>query len=111
MSKIGFTAAKQKLVAALDNGDYLHAARSGNLNSKNLLLPGQVSAEQIASIVKACQGPDYTSDPLHSCPSVEVYILKGDGWYIKFCFLENPSVMFISAQQLGYHDQILRTWR
>ncbi len=99
ISKLGFRAAKQKLVAALDKGDYLHAARSGNLNSKNLLMTGQVSAEQISNIVKACQGQDYTSAPLHNRPTMEVHILKRDGWYIKFYFLETPSVMFISVHQ------------
>lgn len=97
MSKIGFRAAKAKLIAALKNGEYQHATRGGDLNSKNFLLTGQVSADEVCEIAKACRGQDYTSAPHHSLPTMEVHILKRDGWYIKFYILEDPSVTFISV--------------
>ncbi len=93
----GFTRAKRALQAALRDGSYQHEARSG-INTKNLLATGAVSAETVLEVVKRCNGSHCESSPHHSVPSVMVHVLRRDGWYIKFYFVD-PVTTFISVHQ------------
>lgn len=89
--------AKRKVIAALLNGTYQHEARS-NVDTKNLLLTGLVTAEKICDVLKCSQGQDHTASPHHQAPSIEVHIIQRDGWYIKFYFVD-PDTVFISVHQ------------
>lgn len=98
MPKTGFKEAKRKVIAALQSGAYQHEATRSNVDTKNLLLMGLVTAEQICDVLKRCQGQDHQSSPHHQVPSIEVHIIQRDGWYIKFYFVD-PDTVFISVHQ------------
>lgn len=97
MTKIGFKEAKRKVIAALENGTYQHEARA-NINTKNLLQVGDVSPEQICAVLRNCQGQDHSSSAHHQVASIQVHVIKRDGWYIKFYFVD-PDTVFISVHQ------------
>lgn len=94
---MGFKKAKTKLLQALSSGTFLHEVRDA-IEEKNLLSTGDVSANDVIDIVKRCNGTHHTMSAHHQVPGVTVHILKRDGWYIKFYFLE-PDTYFISVHQ------------
>ena len=93
----GFKKAKHDVIAALEAGDYQHASR-GSIDVKNLLATGEVSAQEVISIIKKCSGTQHSCSPHHSVPSIEVHVLKIGKWYIKFYFID-PSAWFISVHR------------
>ncbi|NMY70117.1 hypothetical protein HBO31_16900 [Pseudomonas sp. WS 5414] len=93
----GFRKVRRDLINALQNGDYLHAAR-GSIEVKNLLATGEVSVGQLIEVISACKGPDHSCSAYHSVPGIAVHVLKKAGWYIKFYFIE-PDVWFISVHR------------
>ncbi|WP_323830544.1 hypothetical protein [Pseudomonas sichuanensis] len=93
----GFKAVRRAVIAALEAGDYLHASR-GDIEVKNLLATGAVTAAQVIDVILACNGTHYRSSPHHTVASVEVHLIRWHGWYIKFYFLE-PDTWFISVHQ------------
>ncbi len=98
MPRIGFKEAKNKVIAALQTGTYQHEATRSKVDTKNLLLMGSVTAEQICEVLKRCQGQDHQSSPHHQAPSIDVHVIRRDGWYIKFYFVD-PDTVFISVHQ------------
>lgn len=94
---LGFTAAKRKLLAALESGDYQHEVRDA-VDVKNVLATGQVTAAALAAIVKRSNGLEHSTSPHHGDASITVHVLKTGGWYIKFYFFD-PSTFFISVHQ------------
>jgi hypothetical protein len=97
MKLIGFAVAKAKVIESLRNGTYQHELR-GAIDVKNALATGEVSATEVINIVQRCNGTHHRSSIHHSYPSIEVHILRRDGWYIKFYFLE-PDTWFISVHR------------
>jgi len=93
----GFKAARSAVIAALESGRYLHAAR-GDIEVKNLLALGAVSAGDVIDVIRACNGTHYICSPHHAVPAIEVHVLRRSGWYIKFYFIE-PQTWFISVHQ------------
>ena len=93
----GFKKAKHDVIAALEAGDYQHASR-GSIDVKNLLATGEISAQEVISIIKKCSGTQHSCSPHHSVPSIEVHVLKTGTWYIKFYFID-PSAWFISVHR------------
>lgn len=94
---MGFKEVRIRLIAALQSGAYLHEAR-GQIDTKNLLQRGLISTEQVLEVVKRCNGTHYESSPHHVVKGVDVHILKRDGLYIKFYFID-PNVFFISVHR------------
>jgi len=94
----GFRKAKARLLRALAAGTYQHEARD-RIDAKNLLLAGAVSAGDVAKIVGRCNGTHHSSGPHHADRSVTVHVLRRDGWYVKFYFLEPDATMFISVHR------------
>ncbi|MDH0645884.1 hypothetical protein N5D48_03770 [Pseudomonas sp. GD03858] len=92
----GFKAVSCAVIAALESGSYLHVSR-GDIEVKNLLALGAVSADEVIDIVRVCNGSHYSS-PHHAVPAIEVHVLKRHGWYIKFYFIE-PRTWFLSVHQ------------
>jgi hypothetical protein len=93
----GFKTARNKVLKALAEGTYLHETR-GNIDVKNLLLTGVITAEELAAIILRCTGAHHEAVPHHQVRGIHVHILKRDGWYIKFYFL-NPNTIFISVHR------------
>lgn len=78
-------------------GTYLHEARDA-IPVKNLLATHSVSVEDIIAVLKVSGGQDHESSPHHQMPTVDVHVIRRNGWYIKFYFLE-PDTWFISVHQ------------
>ena len=97
MTAFGFKRAKQQVLAALREGTYQHEAR-GDLNVKNALAIGEISPRELIAIIERCNGTHHHASPHHSYPLIEVHVLRRDGWYIKFYFL-NPDTIFISVHR------------
>ncbi|MDH0866380.1 hypothetical protein [Mitsuaria sp. GD03876] len=93
----GYRAVKQAVLRALQSGEVQHEVRE-NFDEKNLLGCGEVSVDEVISIVKASRGTDYSCSPLHADASCDCHLLKTRGWYVKFYFLE-PHAVFISVHR------------
>ncbi|MDD0974630.1 hypothetical protein [Pseudomonas fontis] len=93
----GFKQARYDVMSALEAGDYQHAIR-GEIDVKNQLATGEVSATEVIEIIRHCNGMHHCSSPHHNVPDIEVHVLKRVGWYIKFYFIE-PDVWFISVHR------------
>ncbi|MNP10448.1 hypothetical protein D3C76_1025990 [compost metagenome] len=93
----GFRKARRQVIAALESGNYLHVSR-GDIEVRNLLATGAVSACEIVDIIRSCNGTHHSSSPHHSVAAIEVHVIKRLGWYIKFYFIE-PDTWFISVHQ------------
>ena len=94
---MGFKDAKAKILSALANGTYQHEAR-GNIDEKNKLAVGEVTADEVREIIKKCRGGDHTHSPHHMDSSLTVHVLRKSGWYIKFYFID-PDALFISVHK------------
>ena len=95
---VGFKEAKQRVIVALLAGTYQHEIDRSSIDTKNLLLTGQVTAAEICEVVKRSQGQNHSSSPHHHVPGVEVHVIARDGWYVKFYFVD-PDTIFISVHQ------------
>jgi hypothetical protein len=95
---MGFKEAKRKVLDALAKGDFQHETTRSSIDTKNLLSTGDVTTEFVESLVKRCKGQDHDMSLHHSDKSVVVHVLRKDGWYIKFYFLD-PDTYFISVHQ------------
>jgi len=93
----GFRIARRDVITALESGNYLHVSR-GDIEVKNLLASGAISASEVAEIIRSCKGSHHSSSPHHAVASVEVHVLRRRGWYIKFYVIE-PDTWFISVHQ------------
>lgn len=97
---MGFWNAKKQVLECLHSGSIQHVLERSNIDVKNRLATGEVSAEQIANIIGRARGSHYESRPHHFDESIEVHIITirhdGTRWYIKWYYLE-PDVVFISV--------------
>ena len=96
---MGFKAVKAKILDCLARGDISHEQR-GDIDIKNLLAIGQVSASEVAEILGRARGDSYSSSPHHLVTSIDVHVVKtrhaGQDWYIKWYFVD-PDSVFISV--------------
>ena len=98
-AKLGFREVKRRVLEALRTRDYSFEDRA-DADTKILLDSGGMTADRLYSILRSCRGEDHSVSPHHALPSVPVHVLKKDGWYVKFYFVEGiPSTMFISVHQ------------
>ena len=93
----GFKQIKNDVITALRTGNYQHEVRS-DINVKNLLSVGQVSAADVEKILSNCTSSHMTTSPHHDDSSIDVHVIVKDQWYIKFYFV-NPAIFFISVHQ------------
>ena len=98
ISKDGFKAAKQKVLAALRNGTYQHEVSRSGVAVKNLLLTGQVTSGDICDLIERSRGQDHSASPHHTDGSILVHVIRREGWYVKFYFLD-PDTIFISVHR------------
>lgn len=94
---MGFRDAKRRVLKALSEGDFLHAARD-RIDERNFLHTGEMTVEDVMEIVKKCNGSHHVEAPHHTVAGVSIHVLKRDGWYIKFCFIEEDTY-FLSVHR------------
>ena len=94
---MGFKAAKAALIDALKAGNYQHAERD-DINAKNLLAIGQVTAQEVIDVVARCDGSHHSCSEHHQVRGLDVHLIKRNGWYVKF-YVITPDVWFISVHQ------------
>lgn len=96
---LGFKDVKAKVLACLHKGTVLHAERA-NIDIKNLLAIGEVTLDEVASVIGRARGTEYSCSPHHAVAGVDVHVIKttfrDKEWYIKWYFLE-PDSVFISV--------------
>ena len=95
--KIGFKEAKRRAIEALRNKTYQIAERR-EIETKNLLYGNSISEEDVIEIIIKCRGQDHEIRPHDMVKTVDVHILRKDGWYIKFYFLD-PETFFLSVHR------------
>ncbi len=89
-----FKEVKRAVIAALRAGAFQHEARD-QIDVKNLLQAGVVSAVEVEAIIRRCNGTEHRRSSHHQVKSVDVHVIVSQGWYIKFYFSGNPDTMFI----------------
>ncbi len=80
---MGFKKAKFLLIQALESGNFDHEVRN-DIDDKNLLSSGDVSADEVLDVVKRCNGSHHTMSPHHFIEDVEVHIFRRDGVIFPF---------------------------
>ena len=78
-------------------GDYLFEARN-DIDVKDLLATGEVSAAELIEILERATPDRYACSPHHRAPSIGVHVIRSAGWYVKFYFLD-PDTWFISVHK------------
>lgn len=94
---MGFKLVKARVIKALLEGTYEHEVRL-DIDEKNKLQNGEVSAQFVTELIRRSTGDDYESSPHHQDSRVEVHIIVKSEWYIKFYFID-PATVFISVHQ------------
>lgn len=98
---MGFKAARELLIDALESGKYQHEWRA-DIEEKNLLAVGDVSPEFVVCLLRRCAGGQYRSSPYHFDQRILCHEftprLDGERWYVKAYFL-SASAVFISVHQ------------
>lgn len=96
---MGFRQAKKDVIECLTEGRIRHEQRN-DIDIKNLLAIGAISAEEVAALINKARGTDYNSSQHHFDKSIQVHIVQvrhqGKSWYIKWYLLE-PNSWFISV--------------
>jgi hypothetical protein len=95
--KIGFKEAKRRAIEALRNKTYQITERR-EIETKNLLYGNSISEKEVIEIISKCHGQDHEMRPHDMVKTVDVHILRKDGWYIKFYFLD-PETFFLSVHR------------
>ena len=80
---MGFDDAKRQVVEALRAGKVEHDTREPG---KNLLALGLVDVPTAVELVERTRGNEARSSPHHFDPSLEVWVFRPRGWYIKFYY-------------------------
>lgn len=97
---MGFADAKRQVLAALKNGTWRTEASRQRIDTKNRLATGEISVDDLARIIGKSRGQNHEMRPHHSDQAIAVHIIRKDGWYIKFYFVE-PLTFFISVHEEG----------
>jgi len=97
---MGFNQAKKSILIALKNGEYQHEVRDDYI-TKNLLQTGEISAQDVINIINASCGTDHNSSSHHQVSKIDVHVIRKNGWYIKFYFVDDDgeNAWFISVHQ------------
>lgn len=90
---MSFNDAKTKVIAAIRSKRFRHEHRK-DLVGKNLLATDEVSLEEAVAILARTRGTEASCSPHHFDPSIEVWVFRPAGWYIKFYLV--GSCYFIS---------------
>jgi hypothetical protein len=92
---VKFNEAKRRILESLASGEFIHEFR--NDGEKNLLKSELISNSQAVSIVARTTGQQATVSSHHFLNSVEVWVFRPVGWYVKFYFTDDS--VFISFHE------------
>jgi hypothetical protein len=87
MSSNGYSSVKKCVLKCLKEDKFQHEQRD-NIDVKNLLATGEISKDDVISLIKSSNGTCHSKSPHHVKSSFIVHVIKNKGWYIKFYFLE-----------------------
>lgn len=103
--RVGFREARDRLIEALRKGRYEHEARQAR-TEKNLFAVGDVSADEVVTLLYRCRGDQHEDSPHHWDRATTVHefkpVVKGHQWYIKAYFDpddRSEGVVFISVHR------------
>ena len=100
---MGFKEIRKAAILALQEGA-VQAEERADLEEKNLLKTGVVTAEEVIDLLKKTRGNQYETSKHHQEASIDVHICKPTvgavAWYIKFYFID-PECFFISVHRSG----------
>lgn len=101
---MGFKEVRRAVVEARLEGRFQHEERS-SADEKNLLFTGEVSAADVAALLKRCRGDQHHISTHHFDSSLVVHVFKPSDvagrWYIK-CYLvevDGIEAIFISVHR------------
>lgn len=94
--KVKFAEVRRRVVASLLSGDYSHEGRA-DIDDKNLLQVGKVSAAEVADVLKKSGGDNHQASRHHQDAEIIVHVIVCRNWYVKFYF--DPDTTFISVHQ------------
>lgn len=80
---MGFDEVKRSLLEALRVGQIQHDFRP---EGKNLLASGLVDPSKAMALIGRARGHEAHESPHHEDASVQVWVLRPQGWYIKFYY-------------------------
>lgn len=101
---MGFTETRKATIEALRDGRFQHEPRSYD-DGKNRLATGEVTVEEVITLLNRCRGNQHEKVRHHFDPSQIVHIFKptldGVQWYIKSYLIEQDGILavFISVHQ------------
>ncbi len=85
-----FSQAKSRLIADLESGSYRIGLR-GDVGEKNLLASGDMTAEDVARLVRACRGNQYQCKAGAAIGGEDLHVFQPVSgptvWYVKAFFL------------------------
>lgn len=94
---MGWTDAKARVLRSLKEGTFLAEARN-DIDDKNLLAIGDVTPDDVRTVIEKANGTHHTESPHHQNASTMVHVVQRSGWYIKFYFVD-PNTVFISVHR------------
>lgn len=98
---MGLRETRSKAVECLKAGR-VQAVERSDINEKNLLKTGLITADDVIRLLNATRGPQYRTEPHKDDPSVLVHYFEPtvawEDWHIKLYFLE-PDCWFISVHR------------
>src|SRR3712207_2815847 len=96
---MGFKDVRGLLIDVLECGRYQHEPRD-DMESKNLLAVGDVTAEFVVGLLRRCRGDEYRAAPYHYDRALLCHQftprVDGGRWYVKAYFL-SANAVFISV--------------
>ena len=106
---MGFRQTKEKVIAALRAGRIRHE-KSEVTKGKNLLAAGEVTVDEVISMLQRCRGDHYSTSAHHFDPGTVAHVCRPiylrERWYIKFFFLcsedDEDLTVFMSVHKSVY---------
>ena len=99
---MGYRQAKRQALECIADARIEHELNRCEIDVKNLLVTGVVTAAQVADAIGRSSGTEYECCRHHYDENIEVHIIKtrhGDkSWYIKGYFI-SPNVVFVSVHE------------
>jgi len=101
LSALPFKDVKQRAALASLDGQYCHEYRA-DLDTSNKLASGDISAPQVATLLRRSSPADHLMRPHPADSSVQLHLISVDGWRIEFYFVDTETV-YTRVHKPDYH--------